>query len=31
MEGLSQNNFKLTTEELPKKVIKKIQSIVVNR
>ena len=31
MEGLSQNNFKLTTEELSKKVIKKIQSIVVNR
>ena len=26
-----QNNFKLTTEELSKKVIKKIQSIVVNR
>jgi|AACY02.2.fsa_nt_gi hypothetical protein len=31
MEGLSQNNLNLTTEELPKKVIKKIQSIVVNR
>ena len=26
-----QNNFKLTTEELSKKVIKKNQSIVVNR
>ena len=31
MEGLSQNNLNLNTEELPKKVIKKIQSIVVNR